>query len=150
MWPFGKRKPPAAQTAAPQAEAEARSSEKPMGRLLAFLVMDILEALPDEQDARLESMNLYQAFGLPPCNWRQAVISALHLQETFPIAVLDLWYKNSDIALAKGQSYPAQEFALNFVDKYNAEDSKVDYWPPGSLEQARAFVASRQGSRSVV
>ena len=150
MWPFSKKQPIAEQTDVDPQETEAHSSQKPMGVILASFVLDIIGALPEGQDARLESMDLYRVFGLPHCHWRQAVASTLHLQDTFPIAVLDLWYKNSDIALATGQSYSAQKFAMDFVDQYFAPNSKVDQWPPGTLEQARAFVASRQSSKTVV
>ena len=144
MWPFGKKRISPAQPELPRGLK--RPSEEPMGVLFTYFVMDLLGALPAEQESRLEAMALHRVFGQEPCNWRQAIASTLHLRETFPIAVMDLWYKNSDIALASGPSYSAAAFAADFVDQYLAPDSKVDQWPPGTLDQARAFVASRQQS----
>ena len=65
----------------------------------------------------------------------------LCLSETFNIAVLDLWIKNSRAASAEGIMYEPRTFAQDFVDHYFANDSQVDVWTDESLVNARHRVA---------
>ena len=68
----------------------------------------------------------------------------LHLSNTIDIAILDLWYSNQDLAAQRGIEYSPMMFAQEFTDQYQKEGSKVDVWPPGALEKARARIQARK------
>jgi hypothetical protein len=66
------------------------------------------------------------------------------LSETFEVAVLDLWYRNSKIAADRGEILLVRDFAELFVDNCFLDDSQIDVWGPGALEAARARIAAAE------
>jgi len=86
-------------------------------------------------------------------SWRAKVRARLTLADTIDVAILDLWYRNREIAQTQGIDLDVQSFSIHFVDNYYKEESAVDHWGPGALEDAKARIASyrdreRSGLRS--
>jgi hypothetical protein len=77
-------------------------------------------------------------------NWRDVIRKASRLSETFDIAVLDLWYRNSAIALAQGFELDPRDYAKMFADNWYAPNSQIDVWGPGALEDAIERVEAAQ------
>lgn len=149
MWnPFARKKeepqiPPFPKTLE-QAEAiffAYARDERPMDFLFEFYVMDVIGELPAETRAALDQLGT-EVVNTP--DWRSMVREDLHLSETFDIAALDLWYRNSDSLREQGESYHPWEFAIELADQYFADDSHVDVWPEGALEQAKERIAARR------
>lgn len=149
MWnPFARKKAPQS-PAFPVTMDEAEDifvaylrNEVPMDFFFEFRVMEIIGALPEPTVSAIDSLG---ADVFEDSDWRTAVCEDLELSETFDIAVLDLWYRNVDILAARGEDYHPWEFARDFEDQYFADDSLVDVWPDGALDEAKARIAERRG-----
>lgn len=90
-------------------------------------------------------MNIGRVLKTSATDWRGAVRESLHLSDTIDVAILDLWYRNTEISEKQGALYDPQHFAQDFVDQYNVEGSRVDIWPEGALDAAKLRVeAARQ------
>ena len=89
-------------------------------------------------------MNLQKVFKTKAAEWHESLREVLGLSPTIDIAILDLWYRNQDIARVQGIEYPAEQFAMNFTDEYMKEGSLVDIWPPGALEAAKQRIKAHQ------
>jgi hypothetical protein len=74
--------------------------------------------------------------------WRATTKVNLTLSDTIEIAILDLWYRNREIARAQGVELDPRSFSVHFVDYYYKDDSKVDQWGPGALEDAKVRIAA--------
>ena len=103
------------------------------------LVIDTIQGLPQEHQQFIA-----QTIQTDLKGWRRKVKDVSTLTETFEVAVLDLWYRNSKIAADRGDSLNAHEFAQLFVDNYFVDNSQVDVWGPGALEAAKERVAAAQ------
>lgn len=106
-------------------------------------ILDVLGELPVARSREIQAMNLQQIFKTRSNDWHHSVREVLHLSDTIDIAILDLWYRNQDIARAQKTKYAPQQFAMDFVDEYMKEGSRVDVWAPGALDAAKARI-SRQ------
>ncbi|WP_207780944.1 hypothetical protein, partial [Cognatiluteimonas telluris] len=95
-------------------------------------VLDVIGHLPLSMSGRLDA-----ALETTDGNWRQKTKELVNLSATIEIAILDLWYRNSAILAARGESYEPYHFAVNFVDNYFADDSQIDQWHGNSLEAAK-------------
>jgi len=103
------------------------------------LVVDTVQGLPQEHQQFIA-----QTIQTDLTGWRRKVKEISTLSETFEVAVLDLWYRNSRIAAGRGDSLNAHDFAQLFVDNYFVDDSQIDVWAPGALEAAKERVAAAQ------
>jgi hypothetical protein len=103
------------------------------------LVVDTVQGLPEEHQQFIA-----QTIQTDLNGWRRKVKEISTLSDTFEVAVLDLWYRNSKIAADRGDSLDAHDFAQLFVDNYFVDDSQIDVWGSGALEAARARVAAAQ------
>lgn len=124
-----------------------RYRDSPINLFLENLVLDIIGQLPPGADAKIQDMDLQHVFKASAVEWRQVIREVLHLSPTFDTAVLDLWYRNSDRAQEEGFEYIPFHFAQEFVDRYFADDSKVDVWTPDTLRAAKARIAERAAQR---
>ncbi|CAN5672665.1 hypothetical protein BH11VER1_BH11VER1_32040 [soil metagenome] len=133
MWPFKKKN-------TPPAIDSARYQSNPINLFFEDLILDILGRLPTERSTVIEKMNLQKVFSTEAVGWRDVIRETLRLSDTFDVAVRDLWIRN--------RSHYAQSvdgdrhFAQNFADMYMADDSKVDMWPEGALDAAKARIES--------
>ncbi len=109
-------------------------------------ILDVLGELPVATSHKIQAMDLKKIFKTRSNDWRQSVREVLHLSETIDIAILDLWYRNQDIARAKMVKYAPQQFAMDFVDEYMKEGSRVDVWAPGALVAAKARIAQQRAT----
>ena len=116
-----------------------RYRDNPVYYFVERLVIDTIEGLPAElQD------EIAQTIRADRVGWREKVKELATLSETFEVAVLDLWYRNSQIAADQGEALSAHDFALLFVDNYFLDDSQIDVWGPGALEAAKARIAAAE------
>ena len=135
MWPFGK-KPSAPPT----------PSLGPIETLFANYVLDVIGELPADERQTCEALapKLAATLKTRATEWKSVVAETLHLSATIEIAILDLWFRNSDLARQSGASLTPADFAVMFVVEYKKAGSAIDTWPGDSLEQAKARVAARR------
>jgi hypothetical protein len=116
-----------------------RYRDNPVYYFVERLVIDTIEGLPVElQDEIAQTIRTDRA------GWREKVKELATLSETFEVAVLDVWYRNSQIAADQGEPLSAHDFALLFVDNYFLDDSQIDVWGPGAIEAAKARIAAAE------
>jgi hypothetical protein len=116
-----------------------RYKDNPIYYFVERLVFDTIESLPQElQD------EIAQTIRADTKGWRGTVKELATLSETFEVAVLDLWYRNSKIAADRGEILSSHDFAQFFVDNYFLDDSQIDVWGPGALEAAKARIAAAE------
>jgi hypothetical protein len=147
MWPFKKKAP---EPARPDSGilAHPRYGKDPMALFFEGYVLGVLGYLPPDRDKAFQTMELGHRLKTKATEWREVVKESLHLSETIDIAILDLWFRNSAISEKQGHLYDPQSFAQDFVDQYNAPDSRVDIWPEGALEAAKQRIADAQQKRT--
>ena len=109
-------------------------------------ILDVLGELPVARSHEIQAMNMQKIFKTRSNDWRHSVSEVLHLSETIDIAILDLWYRNANIAHAQRTKYAAQQFAMDFVDEYMKDGSRVDVWAPGALAAAKARIAHQRAT----
>jgi hypothetical protein len=120
-----------------------RYRDDPVFYFVEQVVVDTIEGLPMEQQQRIA-----ETIEVDVSGWRAKVKELAVLSDTFEIAVLDLWYRNSRIAAERGDALTAHDFSLLFVDNYYLDDSQIDVWGPGALESAKSRVAEAQALES--
>jgi len=113
-----------------------RYKENPMHIFFENFILSVIDKLPSDKVEKLNSMNLAKVFNTEPNDWKIIIKKVLNLSDTIEIAILDLWYRNREISLRQGTNYEPAKFAMDFVDNYYEEDSKVDVWEGHSLAQA--------------
>ncbi len=119
-----------------------RYAENPLKRLVDVYVLDVIGALPPEMAATAQRMDLQRVFKTAACEWRDVLRETLNLSDTFDVAILDLWIRWNEAALAEGKEYSAEQFTVGFTDEYLAGSSKIDVWPPGALDEAKKRIAN--------
>jgi hypothetical protein len=119
--------------------------QRPMDLFFEFYIMEVIGQLPAESLAALDSFAAQNPKLVADGEWKAMVRRDLRLSETIDIAILDLWYRNSEIAGQQGITYHPWHYAINFSENYLAEDSQVDVWPDGALEAAKARIAEHTG-----
>ncbi len=117
--------------------AQPRYRANPVYLFFENYILDVIGYLPPEKSKAIQAMNLQKIFKTKATEWHDSLREVLGLSSTIDIAILDLWFRNQDIALAKGIKYAPEQFAMNFADEYMKEGSQVDVCPPGALEAAR-------------
>jgi hypothetical protein len=116
-----------------------------MNILFENFVLDTINKLPEEKIEQLNSMDLAKVFKIEPKHWKLVIKQVLHLSDTIEIAILDLWYKNQDIAAQQKIEYLPTQFAMDFVDNFLKDDSKIDIWDGDSLNQAKERIKRIRG-----
>lgn len=125
-----------------------RYKENPVYLFFEHYILDVIGQLPPEKSKSIQAMNLQKVFKTKSSEWHESLREALGLSGTIDIAILDLWYRNREIASAKGIEYPPQQFAMNFTDEYMKEGSQVDVWPAGALEAAKKRISEYRAKHS--
>jgi hypothetical protein len=134
MWPFRKK------------PKQSEEEYGPMEMLFASYILDVIGHLSAEveEDLAAGAAPLAAALKTTASNWKGIVVEALHLSETIDYAILDLWYRNTDIARDSGTTLAPNQFARMFVIEYRKEGSPIDVWLGDSLAQAKARIATRR------
>ena len=96
---------------------DTRYDGKPLLRLLEFYILKAIGELSQESEDRLVAMapKLQAIYG-GNGRWDDAVAKALHMPDTIPEAVHDMWKKNLKIAHDNNITLTPQQFAEMFVD----------------------------------
>jgi hypothetical protein len=144
MWPFRKKSDSGSPPSPPSPSSP--SEWGPIDALFATYVLDVIGHLTPEKDRGVESMapELQRALRTTASTWRGIVAEALHLSDTIDVAILDLWYRNSDIVRDRGDSLAPEVYARMFVEQYSKEGSQVDVWEGNALERAKERIALRR------
>jgi len=121
-----------------------RYTEYPMKILFDNFVLAIINKLPEDKEKKLNSLDLAKVFKTESKDWKLIVKQALHLSDTIEIAILDLWYTNQELAAERKIEYHHDQFAMDFVDNFLKEDSKIDTWPGDSLIRAKERIKLAQ------
>jgi hypothetical protein len=123
-------------------------AQQPLDLFFELLIIDVLGYLPEVTNAVINefSQNHPTFFKETSGDWREYVRSKLDLSNTIDVAILDLWIRNSKKAKEEGWEYHPWHYAMNFIDNYFAEDSKVDVWSGNALKEAKARIASYKNS----
>lgn len=119
---------------------------RPAELFLEFLIVDVIEGLPEATIAAIEAFTEKTPAMRVVGEWRLHIRKSFNLSDTIDIAILDLWYRNGDIALSKGWKYHPRHFAMNFIEQYFADGSRVDVWEGDALAIAKDRIALRQNS----
>jgi hypothetical protein len=112
-----------------------RYQSNPSDLFFDHFVLDVIGALPAGTSERLDA-----ALETSSGGWRQKTKEIVNLSDTIEIAILDLWYRNSEVLRDRGEIYEPYHFAVNFVDNYFADESQVDQWHGNALAAARERV----------
>ena len=142
MWPFSRKPKPTTILEHP------RYAKEPINLLFEALILDVIGHLPDAKRQALQAMNLQKVFNTRASEWRAVLRETLHLSDTIDVAILDLWYRNRDVARQQGQEYDPVSFSQDFADHYLVDDSKVDVWPGDALEVARKRIAEYRAAEA--
>jgi len=121
-----------------------RYTEYPMKILFDNFVLAIINKLPEDKEKKLNSLDLAKVFKTESKDWKLIVKQALLLSDTIEIAILDLWYTNQELAAERKIEYHHDQFAMDFVDNFLKEDSKIDTWPGDSLIRAKERIKLAQ------
>jgi hypothetical protein len=114
-----------------------RYKENPIYLFFESYIQDVIGFLPEEKSKGIQEMNLRNVFNTKAEDWKAVIRETLHLSDTIDIAIQDLWYRNREhFKDDNGRPDPIW-FSQVFTDKFMEEDSKVDVWPPGALEEAK-------------
>ena len=120
--------------------SDPRYAANPSDYFFELFVIDTIKPLPPEEQERIAATIEAQSD-----SWRDKVKNILKLNDTIEVAILDLWYRNSEIAKEKKERYPVAIFARDFVDHYWEDNSQIDVWGPGALEAAQARIKLASG-----
>lgn len=118
--------------------------KRPAELFMEFLVIDVIGQLPQTTIGAIEAFAKKTSALGPGDDWRSHVRKIFNLSNTIDIAILDLWYRNSEKAATEGWTYHPWHFAMNFIEQYCAEGSRVDVWEGDALAIAREHIASRR------
>jgi hypothetical protein len=124
--------------------ANPRYERSPVNILFENFVLSTIDKLPQDKVDKLNSMNLAKVFNTEPKDWKLIVKQALQLSDTIEIAILDLWYKNQELASQQGIEYHPNQFALDFTDRFLNADSRIDSWDVNTLNQAKERIKRNQ------
>jgi hypothetical protein len=135
----------------PNSVDEVTSSMAPYfreGRLIDFffemLVVEIVGRLPLATSAAIRELKseLPDVFANPEDDWKHWVRNACNLSDTFDVAVLDLWIRNSANAQRDGWTLEPWHFAKIFGENYFVDGSQIDIWHGDALEHAKQRIAA--------
>jgi hypothetical protein len=119
-----------------------------MRGLFKDYILDVLGVLPKERDEALNDLNLSEVMETGAERWQDSIAKTLQFSETMDIAILDLWHRNREHFKDDAGNPDPDWFADIFIDKYHADNSQVDIWPPGELDAAKQRIrnAKRAGA----
>ncbi|HTU67514.1 MAG TPA: hypothetical protein VMF52_16310 [Steroidobacteraceae bacterium] len=118
-----------------------RYRDNPEVIFIEMYVHDTIAPLPPEFVACIA-----ERLGCTEETWRETVQAASKLSNTFDIAVLDLWYRNAEIARSQGFELIPLEFSRMITDNYMAHDTQIDVWLPGAFDAAVERIKRAQGA----
>ena len=99
-----------------------RYQGKPLLRLLEFYVLKAIGELSRESEESLNAMapKLQAIYG-GDGRWEDAIARAIHMPDTMPQAIRDMWSRNLKIARDNNLTLTPQQFAEMFVDNNFAD-----------------------------
>jgi hypothetical protein len=114
-----------------------RYKGQPILILFENYILDTIGHLPLDKKEGMNELGLHKVFNTQTTDWKEIVKQVLNLSNTIDIAILDLWYKNREIAAGQNIDYERTQYAMDFADNYLKDDSKIDIWNGDSLEVAK-------------
>ena len=125
-----------------------RYKDSPILILFENYILDTIGQLPVDKKNGMNDLGLDNVFKTETKDWKEIVRQVLNLSDTIDIAILDLWYKNREIAKRQSIDYEPTQYAMDFADNYLKDDSKVDVWEGDSLEVARQRIEQIRANES--
>lgn len=125
-----------------------RYKDSPILILFENYILDTIGQLPADKKNVMNDLGLDKVFNTTTKDWKQIVRQVLNLSDTIDIAILDLWYRNREIAKGQGIDYEPTHYAMDFADNYLKDDSKIDVWDGDSLEVARQRIEKIKAGES--
>jgi hypothetical protein len=119
-----------------------RYEENPVYYFFDGFVVATIGELPQSMEDKYNSL-----LNTEGDTWKSKVKEMLNLSETIEIAILDLWYRNSEILSKRGEVYEPVHFAINFVENYYKENSQIDVWEGNALDLAKQRIVSYQKNK---
>ncbi|RVD55723.1 hypothetical protein EN794_051215 [Mesorhizobium sp. M00.F.Ca.ET.151.01.1.1] len=99
-----------------------RYDGKPLLRLLELYVLKAIGELSEESEDGLKAMGpKLQAIYGGDGRWDDAIAKALHMPNTMPEAIRDMWSRNLKIAHDNNVTLTPQQFSEMFVDNNFAD-----------------------------
>jgi len=135
MWPFNKNE---------KAETildNPRYKEKPVLLLFEIFVLDTIGRLSSEKRKGMQDLNIKKIFNTNAEHWKPALREVLQLSNTIEIAIQNSWVSKLGENGDSDENVDVDIFAKEFTDQYFAQDSQVDVWAEGALEQAKERIA---------
>ncbi len=135
MWPFNKKE---------KAETildDPRYKDKPVLLLFEIFVLDAIGQLSAEKRKGIQELNIKKIFNTEAEHWKPALREVLQLSNTIEVAIQNSWVSKLSENGDSDEHIDADAFAKEFADKYFAQDSQVDVWAEGALEQAKERIA---------
>lgn len=112
-----------------------QSTAKSIDMLFKKYILHELGELSAEDYQRLNEFQLFSVYNRSPENWDVTLFNILNFSETLTIAIWSSW-----INYQRYQDNSVEEFADLFIQDYFADDSSVDIWKDGELEDAKQLV----------
>ncbi len=125
-----------------------RYKDQPILILFENYILDTIGHLPSDKKEGMNDLGLHRVFNTQTTDWREIIKQVLNLSDTIDIAILDLWYKNREIAAGQNIDYEPAKYAMDFADNFLKGDSKIDIWDGDSLEIAKQRIEKIRASES--
>lgn len=118
-----------------------RYGPNPIYLFFEGFIQDVVGCLSFDRSDSFQKMNLQSVFNTEASNWKEVVSEVLNLSNTIDIAILDLWHRNKTAFKDEDGKIDHVWFSQIFTDEYMKEDSQVDIWQEGALEEAKKRIA---------
>ncbi len=135
MWPFTNREKTETILDDP------RYKDKPVLLLFEIFILDAIGRLPAEKRKGIQELNIKKIFNTMAEHWKPALREVLQLSNTIEVAIQNSWISRLSENGDSDENVDADLFAREFADQYFAQDSQVDVWAEGALEQAKERIA---------
>lgn len=118
--------------------------KRPIELFFEFYILKVLGVLPAESDDAVRAFVERHPFFGTGADWCAGVRQQLHLSDTIDIAILDLWYINRKKAIAQNWVYHPWHYAMNFIENYFKDGSRVDVWEGDALTLAKQRIEAER------
>lgn len=135
MWPFTNKEKTETILDNP------RYKDKPVLLLFEIFVLDATGRLSTEKRKGIQELNIKKIFNTKAEHWKPALREVLQLSNTIEVAIQNSWVSRLSENGDSDENLDADVFAKEFADRYFAQDSQVDVWAEGALEQAKERIA---------
>ncbi len=135
MWPFTNKEKTETILDDP------RYKEKPVLLLFEIFILDAIGRLPAEKRKGIQDLNIKKIFNTLAEHWKPALREVLQLSTTIEVAIQNRWISKLSENGDSDENVDTDQFAREIADQYFVQDSQIDVWAEGALEQAKERIA---------